>query len=102
MFWANAIVTDSNKNKPSSLFTTSGSSTIDEAKECIKKWKENESILVLCAYIQDDDKNTDYMENNVDFVGNIRYSEEPKKSSDVKHYSYRKSYNTLNSIKGRK
>ena len=102
MFWPNAIVTDSNKNNPSSLFTTTGSNTVDEAKECIKKWKNNENLLVLCAYIQDDDKKTVYMENNIDFVGNIRYSEEIKESGDIKHFSYRKSYNNLRRIKERK
>lgn len=85
MFWANAIILNRNTNQLQSLFTYEGSITPEEAKTIIEKWKENENIQVVCAYIKDD--NTDqviYLENNVNVIGQISYENEVTKGTTPK------------------
>ena len=73
MYWPTAIVTNSPKEKPYTMFTSEGTFNIEESKKVISNWK-NEYKEVLCAYICDDSQNVVYLENNVDSFGHVYYS----------------------------
>ena len=44
MYWANAVVLNTNSNKVQTLFTYEGCMSIEEAKTIINNWKQNENI----------------------------------------------------------
>lgn len=75
MFWPTSIVYNNDLKKTYSLFTYEGCSSVEVAKEVIKSWRENEKLLVLCAYVTDDNNNVLYLENNVNAFGDVTYNE---------------------------
>lgn len=82
MFSPNAIVTDNINIIPYSLFTYDSLATLEAAKNQIELWKKDKYIKVLCAYIQDDNKNIVYLENNVDAFGYVNYKNEEQKEKN--------------------
>lgn len=76
MYWANAVILNTNSNKVQSIFTYEGSFSIEEAKNVIKAWKQSDNIKVLCAYIKDDAEQVVYLENNVNALGHVEYEED--------------------------
>ena len=84
MYWANAVILNTNSNQVQSLFTYEGCVSLEEAKSIINNWKQNENIQVLCGYIKDE--TTDqivYLENNVNALGQISYEEEKKQTHKI-------------------
>ena len=75
MFWPTSIVYNNDLKKTYSLFTYDGCSSVEAAKEVIKSWRENEKLLVLCAYVTDNNNNVLYLENNVNAFGDVTYNE---------------------------
>jgi hypothetical protein len=78
LYWPMAIVTDVQSKKTYTQFTYDGCLTFDAAKDVINRWKDNTNILVLCAYIQADNK-VIYLENNLNFLGNVEYNHDDPK-----------------------
>lgn len=85
LFWPTAVVFDKHERKVYSLYATTGSSTLEEAKEYIKGLKnDNDRYSVLCAYV-DTGKIDDvvYLENNIDALGYVRYQNDEEKEHHV-------------------
>ena len=85
LFWPSAIVKDSS-GKVSTRFSYEGYFTLEEAKKYINWLKADDSMQVLCAYVDRGCKNSViYFENNVDFVGKVHYEPEAPKGLGKKN-----------------
>lgn len=83
MYWANAIILNTNTNQVETIFTYKGDFSIEDAENVIKMWKQNDNIKVLCAYIKDDTGQVIYLENNVNALGIIEYKEDLTEENEI-------------------
>lgn len=83
MYWANAVILNTNSNQVQTLFTYEGNFSVEDAENVIKMWKQNDNIKVLCAYIKDDAGQVIYLENNVNALGIIEYKEDLTEENEI-------------------